>query len=484
MSSGSTRAFSAESRGRQDPCLAPDPVIRRVGTLMVRNVNVAYPWGAALWTNARSRCAHPPTLYGRSTLDPKVEEASHRSPEVGSPNMQPLVSVIVLNFNGSEHLPACLTSLKEQTYSPMEILVADNGSTDESESVVAAAAVRWEPLGRNHGFGPGYNLAVDLCGGEILVFANMDTRFAPTFVERVIAPLREKDDVFTSEGAMYNWYDQTDVRMAQSIHRISLWKSLLGASWLPMLDRRSDLITDVADATEVSGAGMALHRVKFDELGRFDARLPFGWETTEICWRAWLRGWRSVCVPDAQVFHRQEQLLGSMRRPTSFFVAGRRSPPVRYEAPTGSDRTCDVDADHRGFGGTSRCPEAPSDRGLRSVGSRPGPRAEGPVWPPLADPPALRTHASGGDVASSRPYILGPRCGPGYRIATASRCPLDIVLRRAASEFVSREDVGLLGRQEQDGSEARTRPLAAPVTRTSYRSVTSDRRFRTISKHL
>ena len=71
-----------------------------------------------------------------------------------------------------------LTSLKEQTYSPMEILVADNGSTDESESIGAAAAVRWEPLGRNHGFAPGYNLAVDLCGGEILVFANTDTRFA------------------------------------------------------------------------------------------------------------------------------------------------------------------------------------------------------------------------------------------------------------------------------------------------------------------
>jgi GT2 family glycosyltransferase len=227
------------------------------------------------------------------------------SAEVGSPNVQPLVSVIVLNFNGSEHLSVCLTSLKEQTYSPMEILVADNGSTDESESVVAAAAVRWEPLGRNHGFAPGYNLAVDLCDGEILVFANTDTRFAPTFVERVITPLRENDDVFTSEGAMYYWYDQTNFRMAQRIHRISLRRSLFGDYWLPMLDRRwSDLITDVADTTEVSGAGMALNRVKFDELGRFDARLPFGWETTEICWRAWLRGWRSVCVPDAQVFHK------------------------------------------------------------------------------------------------------------------------------------------------------------------------------------
>ena len=76
--------------------------------------------------------------------------------------------------------------------------------------------------------------------------------------------------------------------MASRIHRISLRKSFLGTSWLPMLDRRADLITDVADATEVSGAGMALDRVKLDELGRFDARLPFGWEATEVCPRAWL----------------------------------------------------------------------------------------------------------------------------------------------------------------------------------------------------
>jgi hypothetical protein len=45
---------------------------------------------------------------------------------------------------------------------------------------------------------------------------------------------------------------------------------------------------------------------------------------------------------------------------------------------------------------------------------------------------------------------LGLRCGPERRLATASRCLLDILLRGWASEFVSRENVGPLGRLEQD----------------------------------
>jgi GT2 family glycosyltransferase len=137
-----------------------------------------------------------------------------------------------------------------------------------------------------------------------LVFANTDARFDPRFVERVIQPLLDGNNVFATEGAMHYWYDETNVRMAQRIHRVPLRTSLKRNTWLPMLDRRADTVTHVADATEVSGADMAVERWRFDALGRFDSRLPFGWETTELCWRAWLRGWRSVCVPDAKVFHK------------------------------------------------------------------------------------------------------------------------------------------------------------------------------------
>ncbi|HMN15627.1 MAG TPA: glycosyltransferase, partial [Bellilinea sp.] len=62
--------------------------------------------------------------------------------------------MIVLNFNGKQHLPVCLTALCNQTYTPIEILLVDNGSTDGSLDLVHEnfRGVRTLALRENLGF--------------------------------------------------------------------------------------------------------------------------------------------------------------------------------------------------------------------------------------------------------------------------------------------------------------------------------------------
>src|SRR5437870_570016 len=96
---------------------------------------------------------------------------------------RPLVSVLVLNYNGQSHLADCLGSLALQVYEPLEVVVADNGSTDGSHEVADQYPVRWEGFGSNLGFAPGLNAGVTRCKGEIIVFVNNDMRFADRFVE-------------------------------------------------------------------------------------------------------------------------------------------------------------------------------------------------------------------------------------------------------------------------------------------------------------
>src|SRR2546430_323067 len=95
----------------------------------------------------------------------------------------PLISVVVLNFNGADHLDDCLASLVRQTYEPTEVIVADNGSTDASAEVAARYPVRWEPLHANHGFARGNNLAAEKACGALLLFVNNDMRFQHDFIE-------------------------------------------------------------------------------------------------------------------------------------------------------------------------------------------------------------------------------------------------------------------------------------------------------------
>src|SRR5207244_89685 len=69
----------------------------------------------------------------------------------------PSVSAVVLNWNGAHLLPDCLESLKRQDYPRLEIVVADNGSTDASAQVAEDHGVRFVALGRNLGFAGGNN---------------------------------------------------------------------------------------------------------------------------------------------------------------------------------------------------------------------------------------------------------------------------------------------------------------------------------------
>jgi GT2 family glycosyltransferase len=64
---------------------------------------------------------------------------------------------------------------------------------------------------------------------------------------------------------------------------------------------------------QACAANMAVRRSMFRELGGFDERLPIAWEDTEICWRAWLRGWRTLYVPSAFCWHR----VGADSAPTT-----------------------------------------------------------------------------------------------------------------------------------------------------------------------
>ena|SRR2546426_12811865 len=73
---------------------------------------------------------------------------------------QPHVTVVVLNWNGLEHLKVCLPSLRAQTYCHFSGVVVDNGSTDGSREFVRAGfpELRLVELRENRGFSGGNNV--------------------------------------------------------------------------------------------------------------------------------------------------------------------------------------------------------------------------------------------------------------------------------------------------------------------------------------
>ncbi|HHN94347.1 MAG TPA: glycosyltransferase family 2 protein, partial [Anaerolineae bacterium] len=102
---------------------------------------------------------------------------------------RPPVSVVIPNWNGARHLPACLDSLRRQTYPRLEVIVADNGSNDDSLALLARDYpwARVLPLGENRGFAGACNAGMRAAQGAVVILLNNDTEAAPDWVEEVVA---------------------------------------------------------------------------------------------------------------------------------------------------------------------------------------------------------------------------------------------------------------------------------------------------------
>ena len=212
---------------------------------------------------------------------------------------------MVANWNGANHLKIALPTLKRQTYSPLEILVVDNGSVDSSHQVAAENEVTWVAMTQNRGLAAAWNEGARQALGQYLIFLNNDMRFPPDFVRMLVAILHDNPDLFAADARQLDWEGSTEIHSATRLRTGSFpYRGLI-----PGLDFVQESVGGVTDVMQASAA-MAVRRSMFENLGGFDERLLVGWEDTEICWRAWLRGWRTVLVPEAVCWHH----LGSSSR--------------------------------------------------------------------------------------------------------------------------------------------------------------------------
>jgi GT2 family glycosyltransferase len=100
----------------------------------------------------------------------------------------PKVSILIVNWNGLEHLPVCLESLAAQSFRDFEVVLVDNGSADGSVAWVREHHpwARLVPLERNTGFAEGNNRGLEHARGEYIVTLNNDTRTEPDWLETLV----------------------------------------------------------------------------------------------------------------------------------------------------------------------------------------------------------------------------------------------------------------------------------------------------------
>jgi GT2 family glycosyltransferase len=217
------------------------------------------------------------------------------------------VSVVIINFNGRKYLEQFIPSVLASTYSGMELIVADNASTDDSLNFLRTfyPDVRIIELTRNHGYAGGYNVALKEVKSEYYVLLNSDVEVTPGWIEPVIE-LMEKDatigacqpkilsyhkkDQFEYAGGAGGWLDSLGYPFARG--RI-----------FDICEVDKGQYNNAAPIFWASGAALFIKAELFHEVKGFDTYFFAHMEEIDFCWRLQLLGFKIYACPASEVYH-------------------------------------------------------------------------------------------------------------------------------------------------------------------------------------
>ena len=246
----------------------------------------------------------------------QIPKPATRNTQHATRNM-PLSSVIIPNWNGAHHLPTCLASLRRQTYPRVEVIVADNGSTDGSLALLIRdyAWVRVLPLGENRGFAGACNAGMQAAQGEFVVLLNNDTETDPHWLEEVVAAFHRYPEAGIVASKML-LFDRRDIfHTTGDFYRVDGIPGNRGV-W----QKDEEQYNREEYVFSACGGSAAYRKVMLDQVGLLDEDFFFSCEDVDLAWRAQLAGWRCVYAPRAVVYHKLSATGGGV---TASFYDGR-----------------------------------------------------------------------------------------------------------------------------------------------------------------
>ena len=223
-------------------------------------------------------------------------------------------SIIILNWNGAKHLRTYLPSVVAHTKGA-ELIVADNGSTDESLEVIAKEfpTVKTIVLDKNYGFAEGYNRAISLLTTqdsllhtpEYVVLLNSDVETPEGWLDPLLDYMESHPEVAAVQPKIRSWVHKERFEHAGAaggyINRLGypycrgriLWK----------VEEDHGQYDTIVNVDWTSGACMCVRTQVYKECGGLDASFFAHMEEIDLCWRMRNKGWKLACVPQSVVYH-------------------------------------------------------------------------------------------------------------------------------------------------------------------------------------
>lgn len=216
-------------------------------------------------------------------------------------------AIVILNWNGRPMLERFLPSVVANTTGDAEVVIADNGSTDDSIEFLKTnyPSLRLILMDKNYGFAEGYNRALAQIDAEYYVLLNDDVEVTPGWTDKVVA-LMDSDPQIAAAQPMLKMFDRRDhfeYAGGAGGYIDKLGYPFCRGRIFSTIEQDTGQYNDTRDVFWATGAAMFVRSAVWKELGGLDGDFFAHMEEIDFCWRARNHGYRIVATSDAQVFH-------------------------------------------------------------------------------------------------------------------------------------------------------------------------------------
>lgn len=217
----------------------------------------------------------------------------------------PLVSIIIINWNGMRWLKNCFGSLYAQEYRPFEIIFVDNASRDESVSWVRKNYPKTKIFinKKNLGFADANNIGYRVVKGKYILFLNNDTKVTRTFLTELVTVLKKDSTTgcVQSKILLMDHRDTHDSVGAFLTPTGFLYHYGFGKKNIAKYNKEIELFT-------AKGACMMFPKSVLDTVSIdgniFDPDYFAYFEESDLCHRVWLAGYRIVYAYKSVIYHK------------------------------------------------------------------------------------------------------------------------------------------------------------------------------------
>ncbi len=216
-------------------------------------------------------------------------------------------AVVILNWNGRHMLEKFLPSVTANTTGDAEVIIADNGSTDDSIAFLQThyPTLRVIRLDKNYGFADGYNRALAQVDADYYVLLNDDVEVTPHWVEPVIEQMQQHPQTAICQPKllMYDQRDTFEYAGAAGGYIDRYGYPFCRGRLFDVVEKDHGQYDDPCEIFWASGAAMFVRADVWKALGGLDGDFFAHMEEIDFCWRAKNKGYRVEYCPGSVVYH-------------------------------------------------------------------------------------------------------------------------------------------------------------------------------------